>query len=324
MPMRRSVQLSRATIAFAAVLFGTSGVAVELLAPDLPAVTSAGWRVVLGGAVLVAISAARGVPPWQYPSQWRTTMTGAFAFVAFQLGFFTSVGLSGVATATIITIGTGPIVAGLIDRIRRGTPLIRRWWTGVGVALAGIALITGAGGMNLNPAGCVSAIIAGCCFPLFGSAIRGLTNDRPPITAAATVFGVAIIPAAALLTVGGGSPTTTPGTIAALLYLGVITTGIAYAFWSTGLARLTLSDTVTLTMLELVVAAVLAVAILGEVANTTTVLGITSTLVGVWVASTTSRPADPAAHSEPATGAAHRTDHQPPVRRHSPTHQRPH
>ena len=204
----------------------------------------------------------------------------------FQLGFFVSVSLAGVATATIVTIGTGPVVAGLLDRVRRGTPLRRRWWTGVGVAVLGIALTTGAGTVTLNPAGMASAVIAGCCFPVFGSAIRDLTADRPALTAVATVFGAAILPAAILLAIAGSKPAATPGTVIALLYLGVVTTAIAYALWSAGLARLTLADTVTLTMLEPVAATVMAIAILCEPAGPTTILGITATLSGVWIAST--------------------------------------
>ena len=281
-----SVDINEARVAVAALLFGTSGVAAQLLAPGLPAVATAGWRVVLGGAALVGLSTARCQAPWRYPLRWRVTLPGAIAFLVFQLGFFLSVSLAGVATATIVTIGTGPVVAGLLDRARRGTPLRRRWWIGVGVAVLGTAVTTGAGAVTLNPAAWASAMIAGCCFPVFGSAIRDLTTDRPTLTAAAGVFGVAIIPAAVLLAIAGSNPAATSGTIAALLYLGVVTTAIAYALWSAGLARLTLANTVTLTMLEPVAATVLAIAVLGEPAGPTTILGIAITLAGVWIAST--------------------------------------
>ena len=240
MQLSSSVDINKAQVAVAAVLFGTSGVAVQTLAPGLAAVTTAGWRVVLGAAVLVGLSATRGHAPWRYSPRWRVTLPGGLAFLVFQLGFFVSVSLAGVATATIVTIGTGPVVAGLLDRARRGTPLRARWWTGVGVAVVGIALTTGAGTVTVNPAGMASAVIAGSCFPVFGSAIRDLTADRPALTAVATVFGAAILPAATLLAIAGSNPAATPGIIIALLYLGVVTTAIAYALWSAGLARLTL------------------------------------------------------------------------------------
>src|SRR5664279_3571246 len=220
MQLTSSVDINKVQVA--AVLFGTSGVAVETLAPGLAAATTAGWRVVLGAAVLVGLSRGRGHAPWRYSLRPRVTLPGGLAFLVFQLGFFISVSLAGVATATIVTIGTGPVVAGLLDRARRGTPLRRRWWIGVGVAVLGIAVTTGSGAVTLNPAGWASAMIAGCCFPVFGSAIRDLTTDRPNLTAAATVFGVAIIPAATLLAIADSNPAATAGSIIALLYLGVV------------------------------------------------------------------------------------------------------
>ena len=94
-----------------------------------------------------------------------------------------------------------------------------------------------------------------------------------------------------LLAIAGSNPAANPGITIALLYLGVVTTAVAYALWSAGLARLTLADTVTLTMLEPVAATVMAIAILGEPAGPTTILGITTTLSGVWIASTISEQA---------------------------------
>jgi len=295
------VDVKKICVAVAAVLFGTSGVAVQLFAPGLPAATTAGWRVVLGGATLIAFSAAGGQGPWRYAQRWLVTFVGAVAFLVFQLGFFASVSLCGVATATIITIGTGPVVAGAIERVRHGTPLRGRWWIGLGVAVIGIALSTGAGVVTPDPAGWFSALLAGCCFPIFGAAVRELTADRPAITAAATVFGAAIIPAAVLLAFAGGS-VLAPGTITALLYVGVVATGIAYSFWSAGLARLTLADTVTLTMLEPIAAAILAIAVLGEDSGPSTILGVATTLVGVWIASTAHQEGKEGDHSRNSIG----------------------
>jgi DME family drug/metabolite transporter len=281
---RTSTAIGAGAVAAAALLFGTSGVVTQVLAPGLAATTTAGWRIVIGGGVLVVISAALGRAPWSYSRRWRVIVPGALAFLGFQLGYFLAVGRVGVATATIVTIGTGPLVAGLLDRVRRGTALRARWWMGVAVAIAGIAVMTGAGGVLLDPIGWVAAIGAGCCFPFFGDAIRELTADRPALTAVATVFGAAILPAAMLLVLAGTDPFATKGAAVTLLYLGLVTTAAAYALWSAGLAELSLGDTVTLTMIEPIAATVLAVAILGEPAGAATVVGVLATLTGVWIA----------------------------------------
>jgi hypothetical protein len=63
------------------------------------------------------------------------TLPGAVAFLVFQLGFFLSVSLAGIATATMVTIGTigtGPVVAGLLDRASSIGPAAERPCGGVG------------------------------------------------------------------------------------------------------------------------------------------------------------------------------------------------
>ena len=303
----RSSGRAGAAVGSAAVLFGTSGVATRLLAPDLPAATAAGWRIVIGGGLLVLISVVAGQPPWRFSLRRWSIVVGALAFLGFQLGFFLAIGRLGVATATVVSIGTGPIVAGLLDRVRRGTRLRGRWWVGVATAIAGIAIMTGTSGVTLDPVGVVSAVAAGCCFPVFGDAIRDLLADRPARTAIATIFGAAILPAVVLLAVVGADPVGTRGTTTALLYLGVVTTAIAYLLWSAGLATLSLGDTVTLTMLEPVAATVLAVAVLHETAGPATAVGIVAALAGVWIATAPVRtiPSKPSNRTQTASSAAH-------------------
>ena len=306
-----------AAVGAAALLFGTSGVAGQVMAPGLAPATTAGWRVVIGGGFLVLLSAAVGQAPWRFSLRRWSIVVGGLAFLGFQLGFFVAVDRLGVAAATIVTIGTGPVVAGVLDRVRQRTRLRPRWWIGVTLAVAGIAVMTGLAGMALEPLGMASAVAAGCCFPLFGDAIRTLIADRPSITAIATVFGAGILPAVLLLVAAGTDPFGTPGTMATLVYLGLVTTAVAYLLWSTGLAVLTLGDTVTLTMLEPVAATVLAIAVLHEPAGISTAVGMALTLGGVWIATTTGRTRSvatarsrPAARVErieaqPASSAAH-------------------
>jgi len=171
-PSPRSTGTARVAVAVAALLFGTTGVAGQVFAPGLPATTTAGWRVVIGGGVLVLLSIAAGQAPWRFRLRRWHVVIGSLAFLGFQLGFFAAVDRLGVAAATIVTIGSGPIVAGLLDRVRRGTRLRRRWLVGIGLAITGIAVMTGMNGVVLNTAGLACAVAAGFCFPVFGEVIR--------------------------------------------------------------------------------------------------------------------------------------------------------
>jgi DME family drug/metabolite transporter len=285
----------RVAIAAAAVLFGTSATSTRLVDGLPDALTVAAWRQVIGGVALVVVAAAFGQAVWRYPFRWRPTTVGGLAVVAFQVGFFDAVDRLGVATATMVVIGTGPIAGGLLDRLLHGTRPTRRWVAGVAVAITGIAMMSGGGDVVM--AHWLLAIAAGCCFPIYGAATRCLLADRPPVAAIATVFGAGVAPAATLAALGAsgigvaGSALGTTGagaaaTIAVLGYLGLVTTAAAYALWAHGLARVPLGEAVTITMLEPVAAFVLAVVVLREPVGVVPAVGALAVLAGIWIVAT--------------------------------------
>jgi DME family drug/metabolite transporter len=77
--------------------------------------------------------------------RFGTTLVGGVAVAAYQLTFFEAVDRTGVAVGTLVTIGTGPVVAGIIDGVvGRHRPTVH-WFIGAGVALAGVALLPSGG-----------------------------------------------------------------------------------------------------------------------------------------------------------------------------------
>lgn len=313
----------RVAIAGGAVLFGTSATATRLVDGMPDALTLAAWRQLLGGLALVAVSVAIGQAAWRY--RWRPgpTIVGGLAVVAFQAGFFAAVERLGVATATMVVIGTGPVVAGLLDRLLDGTRATGRRCGGIAVAIAGIAVM-GGGGQRFAVADCLLAVAAGACFPVYGAATRALMSDRPPSAAIATVFGAGVVPAAALAAIaagGAGSASAASGPPGAavvavalvLAYLGLVTTATAYLLWGYGLARVALGETVAITMLEPVAAFVLAAVVLHEPLGGTRVAGALAVLAGIHLASSKARVA-PARSGRGAGGDVVDVAHRP-VRR---------
>jgi drug/metabolite transporter, DME family len=289
----------RVAIAAAAVLFGTSATSTRLVDGLPDALTVAAWRQVIGGVALVVVAAVIGQAVWRYPFRWRPTIVGGVAVVAFQVGFFSAVDRLGVATATMVVIGTGPIAGGLLDRLIDGKRPTRRWVAGVAVAITGISMMSGGGG-DVVMAHWLLAVAAGWCFPIYGAATGRLLADRPPVAAIATVFGAGVLPAATLAALGAtgiavaGSPLGTTGagaatTVAVLGYLGLVTTAAAYVLWAHGLARLPLGEAVTITMLEPVAAFVLAVVVLREPVGVVPTVGALAVLAGIRIVATRPR-----------------------------------
>ena len=128
--------------AAAAVLLGTTGTAAAIGPEPLDATAAASWRAVIGAIGLVVLAAILRQPPWRYPLPWRWLAIGGGGFAVNQLAFFEAIAGSGVAVATLVTVGTAPLAAGVVDwAVHRSRPE-PRWSFGVILALAGVAALT--------------------------------------------------------------------------------------------------------------------------------------------------------------------------------------
>jgi DME family drug/metabolite transporter len=173
-------------------------------------------------------------------------------------------------------------VAGVLDALagRRPRPT---WTIGVGVALGGVALLTG---WSDEPAwdGVGLAVVAGAAAAVLGFAGQRLMRDRPALPAMATVVGggaVLLLPVAVR---GATTAFGTGGAAFTVVYLGVFTMTAAYALWGVGLGHLPLAVVAAITLAEPAVAAVLAVVVLGDATSTSSLAGAAFVLAGVAVA----------------------------------------
>jgi DME family drug/metabolite transporter len=278
----------RFEVAAAAALFGTSAVATRLVDPGADPMTIAVLRAAAGGLALLLVAAAAGSAPWRFRLRAVPTAIGAGAVVAFQLGYFAAVDRSGASTATMATIGIGPVAAGLLEAMLHRRRPSARWTVGVALAVAGIVCIGGATS-SIDATALALCAAAGVCFPVYGECIRCLTSDRPPLAAAATVFGAAALPAGLIAGRGVSDATPSVGSIALVAYLGVVTIAVGYALWARGIRSVPLSSAVAITMLEPIAALVLAAVLLGEDPGPLGLVGAFAVVVGIAVASTRSR-----------------------------------
>ena len=288
-PDASAVRRATVAVAVAAALFATTGTAAEL-GPDALSPRAAGtWRAMIGGLGLLTWMRLRHgrVPIRSF--DWRWVLAGGVAVAGYQLTFFEAVARTGVAVGTLVTIGTGPIVAGVIDAaIARRAPTLR-WLSGATAGLAGVALLT-AGTVDVDPVGIVLALIAGTTFPVYGLAAQRLMRHVAPDVAIGAVFlaGTALLTPIAVTTASEAFDTL--GSVLTVGYLGVFTLSLAYILWGLGLERLTLGVVVVVTLLEPAIASMLGVAVLGEPLTPALMVGVVLVAAGVALAST-SKPA---------------------------------
>ena len=273
-----------ASVAVAVSLIGTIGTAAELGADPLSGFAIGAWRGVIGATGLVVVSPLRGQAPWRYRLPVRWVAFGGLGVAFSQMLFFEAMARTGVAVGTLVGIGVGPLMAGVIDWTAYRQRPDGRWLTGVAAALAGVALLSG-GAEDVVLSGVVLAAVAGCGIPCQGFAIQRLSMDRPLVTAVATLMATGSV---VMLPTALSSWTDTFDSVesaSTVLYLGLVTITLAHSLWGAGLKRLSLSVAVVVGMLEPAVASTLAMTVLSEPATVALIVGICLVIAGVAVTS---------------------------------------
>jgi len=289
-PPARTDSLAVAAVAGSAALFGLTGTIAALGPDDLAPFVAGVWRSVIGGLCLIGLSAWRRMPITRYPLRNRWVIAGGLGVATYQLAFFEAVDRTGVALGTLVTIGTGPPFAGLLDWFASGRRPSTPWFVGSTIAIGGVALLSGRSS-DADATGIVFALVAASSFPFFGTACQRLMRDRPFLPAMATVFGAGMVVLFPIAALTARDVFTDGSAVATVAALGIVTLTFAYVLWGVGLRTLSLSVVVTTTLVEPAVASTLAVVVLDEPATPALAVGLALVAVGVLISSRPSRTA---------------------------------
>ena len=277
-------------VLLAAVCFGTTGTAQALLDVDASPLVVGLARIALGGGLLAAFAlrgarggAAPGTGLLSRVPTGAVVAGGAAGVLAYQPTFFAGTTANGVAVGTVVALGSAPVVTGLLDAGLRGRRPERRWWTATGLALVGLVLVAGGSGGAFH-GGVLFSVAAGASYALYAVAVKELLDrgwtSGPAVGA---VFGAAAAVALpALLVVGPGGLLTGDGLVL-VLWLGLVTTTVAYLLFGYGLARLPATTVATLTLAEPLCAALLGVGLLGERLDAAATAGVVVLGLGIGV-----------------------------------------
>lgn len=253
----------------AAVLFGTTGTSARF-APAAATVLGIGAaRLVVGGLALLAAVPLLGGTRRSTIALWRTRwgLLGGLTTAAYQLCFFAATRSAGVAVATLLVIGSGPVIVGLLEwllwRVRPSTA----WWVATTICVAGLVLLglEGLGQSSVSPAGVVLALGAGASYALYAIAAKALLNRgahaEEVMAAEFSLGGLLMLP---VLVVAGAGWVLDPAGLLVVLWLGLGATATAYVLFGRGLRVLEAGPVATLVLAEPLVATLLGVTVLGE------------------------------------------------------------
>lgn len=284
----------------AALCFATTGTAQALAGVDASPLSVGAARIFIGGGILGAIALATrprmprnapsaGSAPRQAPA-WVIVAIGAIGVLAYQPTFFAGTRVNGVAVGTVIALGSAPIVTGILDALIRRRMPSPRWGIATTIALVGVILVSGlvggGGSSEVGPLGILASLAAGASYALYALASKLLLDRGWSFQAAmGAVFGVAAVASLPILLASSPAWLLTPTGLALALWLGIVTTAIAYLLFGWGLRRLAPTTVATLTLAEPLGATLLGVWVLHEQLTVVSAIGLVVLAAGLVVLS---------------------------------------
>ena len=302
MPMRFIV-----AVLLAAVCFGTTGTA-QALGPDASAASVGAARILIGGgalalvAVLVhfagrrrdaigtSVASTSGVATLHPLAAWLLVALGAAGVLAYQPAFFAGTAANGVAVGTVIALGSAPVITGGLDWVLHRRYPGHRWAVATAIATIGVAILAAAtdtGAATADPLGLLASLGAGAAYAVYTLAAKALLDLGWTATGSmGALFGTAAVASLPVLLMTDASWLATAPGLAMALWLGLVTTTLAYVLFGAGLAGLAPATVSTLTLAEPLTAGILGVALLGETLSAGAVVGLGVLAAGIVVLAT--------------------------------------
>lgn len=255
----------------ASLMWGTTGTTASFL-PHTVSPLAVGASTMGIGGLLLFVTAPRmswGVLRDSRARRWAAL--GAVGVFVYPLAFYSAMNLAGVAVGNVVALGSGPVFAALFEWIGERRPLSRRWAISTGIAIVGIAML--AFGREARTVGLSTGtlpgvglgLLAGAAYALYtyGSS-RAIGLGRPSRGVMGAMFGMGAVLLLPVLIVTGAPLLQSASTVSVAAYLAVGPTLLGYVLFGIGLRTVRSSAATTITLLEPVVATILAVTVVGE------------------------------------------------------------
>ncbi|CDT55324.1 DMT family transporter [Vibrio splendidus] len=266
-------QTGTLAILFASILWGTTGTAASF-APDLSPLAIGAFSMGVGGLMQAGLAYRKILFAFDKLMQnKRLLAVSALALAVYPLAFYSSMKLSGVAIGTVVSIATAPFFSALLEcLISKKNNINKRWLTSFAIGVVGIGLLvfsesssTNESGDDLKLLGIALGLVAGLCYAIYSWATKALIDKGIKSQAAmGSIFGLGAMLLLPTLWFTGENLFSSQTNVLVISYLTLIPQCLGYVAFSFGLRHVTASSANLLTLFEPVVAAVLAVCVVGE------------------------------------------------------------
>lgn len=212
--------------------------------PPLP-LNAARWTIATAVILPFAWAGVRthATTLWAYRG-WLVAVTLP-GMVAYQTLVYTALSTTTVVTAAVIVAAT-PAAIALVARLLDGTHLSPRQIAGIVASLVG-ALIVALGGTTAAlselrfTSGAAWMLAAVPCWAIYTVLLRRSPTGVPQEVVVAVTSALAatvLLPLAAWRLAAGDAVSLTPGSVAGVLYIGVIAAALGFVFWNRGVSAI--------------------------------------------------------------------------------------
>ena len=286
--MKGHEHLGLYAILFASFAWGTTGTAASF-APEVSPFAIGAAAMGIGGLLqaLRSHSALRREAAG-IRREARLWLIGALCVALYPLAFYASMRLAGVAIGTVISIASGPVFAALIEWAVEGKRLSPRWLVAAAISILGMALLTlsheTSAELSQINLGVVLGLCAGASYAAYSfTARKMMLRGLSAAAAMGATFGLGGALLMPVLVLTGAAFLDNLQNFAVGAYMALIPMFLGYVAFGYGLARVTISTATMITLVEPAVAALLAVAILGEALSAWGWMGIGLLCLGLLV-----------------------------------------
>ncbi|ELA7327364.1 EamA family transporter [Vibrio alginolyticus] len=287
-------QLGTLSILFASTLWGTTGTAASL-APDVSALAIGAFSMGIGGFMQACLSAKSLKRDFRkVVHKKKTLLVSIIALATYPLAFYSSMRFAGVAIGTVISISTAPFFSALLECLfSRNQTITKRWMMSFAIGVIGITLLLASESsanslfdQDMKHWGVLLGLLAGLTYAIYSWGVKAMIDHGiEPQTAMGSVFGIGGVLLLPTLFITGDNLFASSTNTTVMLYMALIPMGLGYVAFGFGLRFVTASGASILTLFEPVIAAALAVAIVGEEISFIGWVGITLTLVCLFLQS---------------------------------------
>ena len=245
-------------------------------------------RMTLGAVVLLALATWRAGKRPSRADLWRLMALGVLGHCVYQVLFINGIALTRAGTASLV-VAASPATIALVARFFGHDRLPMRAIAGIGLSIAGVALVMGGTVSEEGPghlSGDLMILLAVICWAFYSNWLVAITQRVDAVQVAAWTLVGGVIPLIVLATpqlLRVEWSAVTPLTWGAVVYSGVGAMVIAYLLWYRGVHRIGPTRTSMYGNLQPIVAVMVAWIALGEVPTLFQGAGAATVIAGLYL-----------------------------------------